>query len=248
MIIFTGILSVAFLQRTLGGREWIGIFFVIIGLGIVGSLDFFSNDIIGGTKSRNNIITGDLLIVVAQIIWSVQMVYEERFVARMEIPALQAVGWEGFFGFSVLSLLLIPMYYIHVGEPFNHNAHKTIEDFIDAMIQIKNCWQIIGAFGGIIVSIAFYNFSGISITKELSATTRMVLDSVSTLVIWAVSLCVGWQQFHWLHLVGFTSLLFGMCLYNNVIVNQLYHGMRNIYHRRIYDELQAEVIVNNITE
>lgn len=49
---------------------------------------------------------------------------------------------------------------------------------------------------GTIVSIAFFNFAGISVTKELSATTRMVLDSVRTLVIWLVSLALSWQDFH----------------------------------------------------
>ena len=47
------------------------------------------------------------------------------------------------------------------------------------------------------VSIAFFNFAGVSVTKELSATTRMVLDSVRTLVIWAVSLALRWQNFYW---------------------------------------------------
>lgn len=39
--------------------------------------------------------TGDLLIIMAQIIAAVQMVYEEKFVTRYSIPAMQAVGWEG---------------------------------------------------------------------------------------------------------------------------------------------------------
>lgn len=51
---------------------------------------------------------------------------------------------------------------------------------------------------GNIVSIAFFNFAGVSVTKELSATTRMVLDSVRTLVVWLFSLAVGWQPFQWL--------------------------------------------------
>lgn len=38
---------------------------------------------------------GDLLIIMAQIIAAVQMVYEEKFVTRYSIPAMQAVGWEG---------------------------------------------------------------------------------------------------------------------------------------------------------
>lgn len=89
VIIFVAFLSITFLHRRLGVREWIGIAIVFSGLLIVGMADFISND--GGSSgySRNNIITGDLLIVLAQIITACQMVYEERYVAGMDIPALQ---------------------------------------------------------------------------------------------------------------------------------------------------------------
>lgn len=242
MIIFVGILSVAFLNRTLVPREWAGIIFVIIGLAVVGASDFLSND--GGTDhSRNNIITGDLLIILAQIITSVQMVYEERYVAGMDIPSLQAVGWEGFFGFTTLGVLLLPMYYIKVGSPFNHNAHGSLEDVIDAIVQLSHNWQLQMAISGTVISIAFFNFAGISVTKEISATTRMVLDSVRTLVIWITALIVGWQKFHPLQIVGFSGLLFGMCLYNNVFVYQAYSAIRRAYIRRRYGELpNADVI------
>lgn len=77
-----------FLQRRLVGREWLGILFVITGLAIVGLADFLTNST-SQAYSRNNVITGDLLIIMAQIITAVQMVYEERFVAGMDIPSLQ---------------------------------------------------------------------------------------------------------------------------------------------------------------
>lgn len=242
VIIFVGILSVAFLNRTLVPREWAGIFFVIIGLAVVGASDFMSND--GGTAhSRNNIITGDLLIILAQIITSVQMVYEERYVAGMDIPSLQAVGWEGFFGFTTLGVLLFPMYYIKVGAPFNHNANGSLEDVIDAISQLSHNWQLQMAISGTVISIAFFNFAGISVTKEISATTRMVLDSVRTILIWVCALAFKWQQFHWLQIVGFSWLLFGMCLYNNVFVYQAYSAVRRAYIRRRYGELpNADVI------
>ena len=51
---------------------------------------------------------------------------------------------------------------------------------------------------GTILSIAFFNFAGITVTKEISATTRMVLDSVRTLFIYVVSLALCWQTFFWL--------------------------------------------------
>lgn len=60
VIIFVGILSVAFLNRTLVSREWIGILFILIGLGVVGVSDFAADNGAGTSYSRNNVITGDL--------------------------------------------------------------------------------------------------------------------------------------------------------------------------------------------
>lgn len=40
-------------------------------------------------------VTGDLLIIAAQIVTATQMVVEEKFVTGYRVPALQAVGWEG---------------------------------------------------------------------------------------------------------------------------------------------------------
>lgn len=76
-------------------REWFGIAFIMVGLVIVGMSDVLSNDNTGSQYTRNNVITGDLLIILAQIITAVQMVYEEYYVTALNIPALQAVGWEG---------------------------------------------------------------------------------------------------------------------------------------------------------
>lgn len=72
------------------------------------------------------------------------------------------------------------------------------------------------------ISIAFFNFAGVSVTKELSATTRTVLDSVRTLVIWSVSLLLHWQNFYWpqvlnypflpLNIIMFCMLMYFYCL------------------------------------
>lgn len=163
-------------------------------------------------------IAGDLLIVLAQIITACQMVYEEKFITKHNVPPLQVVGWEGIFGFFTLALLLIPMYFIHVPEPFGVPPRMVLEDAIDGFVQLSNNPLLVLAFMGTVISIAFFNFAGVSVTKELSATTRMVLDSVRTLVIWMFSLCVRWQTFSYIQLLGFTLLIIGMCLYNNVII------------------------------
>ncbi|KAG8225086.1 hypothetical protein J437_LFUL000065 [Ladona fulva] len=217
VIVFTGLLSVAFLGRVLSWREWGGIYFVIAGLSVVGLSDFVQSSS-NESLNKNYVITGDELIILAQIITATQMVYEEKYVSKYNVHPLQAVGWEGVFGFLVLSLLQIPFYFFYVGKPFSGNPRGVLEDVLDGFIQLYNNPLLVCAFLGTIVSIAFFNFAGISVTKEMSATTRMVLDSVRTLVIWLVGLALSWQKFHYLQVIGFTLLIIGMCLYNGVSV------------------------------
>ncbi|KAK7018697.1 hypothetical protein SK128_026496 [Halocaridina rubra] len=162
------------------------------------------------------IVTGDLLIIAAQIVTATQMVIEEKFVNRYNVPPLLAVGWEGVFGFVTLSILLVPMYWIPAGI-FSGNPREVLEDVPDAFHQIGSNPVLLAAILGNIISIAFFNFAGVSVTKELSATTRMVLDSVRTLFIWAFSLAVRWQTFQYLQPIGFAILVLGMFIYNDII-------------------------------
>ena len=61
------------------------------------------------------------------------MVVEERYVSGKNIPALQAVGWEGVFGMTILGLLLIPMYYIPAVDGLSEmeSGGSHFEDAID---------------------------------------------------------------------------------------------------------------------
>jgi len=247
VIVFTGLFSKFFLRRRITKVKWVGIACVIMGLAVVGICDMiygehkggkhnqtealFHQEYVGGSirgvnvdaedggdKKAAHIILGDVLIVCAQVIVATQMVYEEKFIAKYDVPALQAVGWEGTFGFLTLSTLMIPAYFIPVGSTFGNNPRHVLEDAYDGLYQLSHNGLLLTAFCGTAISIAFFNFAGISVTKEMSATTRMVLDSVRTLVIWGVSLSVGWQKFHPLQLLGFAILVVGMCVYNDIVI------------------------------
>lgn len=54
----------------------------------------------------------------------------------LDIAPLQAVGWEGVFGFTYLCLLQIIFYFIPAPSPFGQNPRHTVEDSIDGLIQI----------------------------------------------------------------------------------------------------------------
>ncbi|KAI6194195.1 UAA transporter family protein [Aphelenchoides besseyi] len=214
IIIFTGLLSVAFLRMRLQGFKWLGMILVTFGLVIVGLCDIYES---GPGSDIYAVITGDLLIIMAQIIGAVQMVTEQMFLERYDVPPLLAVGLEGLFGMVILSFLMIPMYWIRVPEAFSTDPEHRMENVIDAFKEIGENPMIAVALMGTIVSIAFFNFAGVSVTKRLSATSRMVLDSVRTLVIWILSIPLFHEKFIPLQLLGFAFLILGMFIYNDLL-------------------------------
>ncbi|XP_018909013.1 solute carrier family 35 member F6 isoform X1 [Bemisia tabaci] len=216
VIVFVALLSVAFLGREVSKKEWLGIFFTIIGLTTVGLSNHFLKSSSMVDLDSNSIITGDLLIVLATMIRAIEMVYEEKFCVSKDIPPLQAVGWEGAFGFMILSTLMFPMSYVKVGPPFSNNAQSVLEDFPDAIVQMRNNKLIVLALAGAVVSTSLSNYAGVYIMKHLTSTTRMVLETIPTLFVWLSSICLGWQTFHPLQILGFALVVLGMCLYNNI--------------------------------
>jgi hypothetical protein len=70
-------------------------------------------------------------------------------------------------------------------------------------------------YSGIIiaVSIALFNYFGLSVTKYVSATARSLTDTCRTLAIWIVSLFLGWEILMWpislLQVAGFGLLVYG---------------------------------------
>merc|ERR1712203_462803 len=99
---------------------------------------------------------------------------------------LKVVGSEGIFGFVTLIIVQVIMYFMgDIGFQLGYNPDGRLEDPLDAITQMNNRpARMYGYHSLIIISIAFFNFSGVSITKYMGATTRKVLDTLRTLVIW----------------------------------------------------------------
>ena len=221
VIIFTALLSVAFFGSRLQLYHWIGMLMVIIGLIVVGLGDVIGEN---GSDDPHSVLTGDLLIVIAQIIAAIQMTVEQQLVKGYNIPPLQGVGWEGVFGFIIIGVSLMPMYYIpwHLPSgPDFWQDHTRFEDVMDAFHQIFYIPTLAVAFLGTVVSIAFFNFAGLSVTKEENAITRMVLDTMRTLFIWLLGLSIGWQKFSYFQPIGFICLIFGSCVFYNVFFSPI---------------------------
>merc|ERR1712070_445104 len=111
VVIFTGVLSVIFLKRKLAKFHWFSMFLVLVGVAIVGMATMLvSSD--DDSHSTGEQMLGNGIIICAQMVTAIQMVVEEKFVSGQNVPALQAVGWEGCWGLCFITVVLVVMYFI----------------------------------------------------------------------------------------------------------------------------------------
>lgn len=205
---FVVLMSYSLLDHRPAVQEWIGIFIILCGLLIVGI-----DDMDDGIYSVDNII-GDSLIVLGNLTKACQMVYEDHFVTKNDIPSLQAIGWEGIYGLIIVIIFLFPFYFIKVSPQFDNNSRNVLEDAPDGFTMITNNYLLLVPTFGSIISIAFYNYAGLSITKEMSCTTRMIFEVVSIIIVWAIFFMIGWQDFRIIGINGFIILIVGMYIYH----------------------------------
>merc|ERR1719382_2284271 len=93
-----------------------------------------------------------------------------------------------------------------------------VESTPEALYQMHHSVPLTIAVVGSICSIAFFNFSGVTVTQQASAVARSTIDVSRTILIWAVELAVGWNSFNMLQLGGFVILACGTMIYNRLLV------------------------------
>merc|ERR1719281_2426416 len=93
-----------------------------------------------------------------------------------------------------------------------------VENSVGALYQLGHHIPLLIAAIASIFSIAFFNFSGVTVTQQASAVARSTIDVSRTIIIWAFELAMGWNSFNFLQLAGFVGVAVGAMLYNRLIV------------------------------
>ncbi|KAG2448095.1 hypothetical protein HYH02_007119 [Chlamydomonas schloesseri] len=155
---------------------------------------------------------GDLCVVAAQAFTALQFILEEKFVAVYKVPTLLAVGLEGAWGCAVAAVALPLLEAVRVGP-----GGTSLDSAAQAFREVVAHGPLAASVGVTVVSIGFFNFFGISVTKALSGAARATIDACRTLFVWLASLALGWEHFLPLQVVGFAVLFSGTSLYNELI-------------------------------
>lgn len=214
VVLFVAVLSVLFLKRRIRKLEWISLVIVTLGIAIVG---YSGSDKSTSPEDAALIVVGMSLIIVAVMFQAVQFVVEEKILSRYEFTPLRLVYTEGFFGVVILVAALIVLNFIvggiqspdrFAGSPFNLH---------ESLLQTFSLRQVLISSLLIMVCISMFNFCGISLTHQLSATARSTIDSCRTLLVWIIAIVLGWESFSLLQCLGFATLVFGTLSFNGVL-------------------------------
>jgi hypothetical protein len=234
LIIFTAIFSIIFLKSKIYRHNYLGIFFVLLGLFLVG-LAAFTNSSSSDEGNSNNVILGFCLVIFAQIFTAIQFILEENFTKKYDCHPLIAVGWEGVWGATFYIIYLIVAQNIKCTPPaegqknfatlicsFNEHNEYYLEDSLFAFRQLGSNGSLLFYCILYICSIGVYNFVGITISKVLSSPARAVLDTIRTILVWLFFILPivdkeHRETFMVLQLVGFIFLILGTVIYNEIL-------------------------------
>ncbi|PWN35915.1 uncharacterized protein FA14DRAFT_104563, partial [Meira miltonrushii] len=230
LVLWVGIFSVIFLHRQLHLFQWLCLMLVMLGVSIVG----LSGSVLNQDTSPSSLITsgkgdeelpqtvgallGVLLILFAQLFTASQFVLEEKIMGRYSVEPLLAVGMEGIFGLVTTLAAQVALHFLYGRTPDGRGGYF---DMSAGWHQIINTPIVFYTSFAIALSIALFNFFGLSVTRNVSATARSTIDTCRTLGIWVVSLSLGWEVFRplsgGLQVIGFILLCYGTLVFNSVI-------------------------------
>ena len=89
-----------------------------------------------------------------------------------------------------------------------------LEDPIDGFIQLGNSKLLLVLFCACTVSSSFKLYGGFAVIKDFGATTRIVLEVTTSVIVWAINLSTGWEQFKYIKLIELFVMTAGIFAYN----------------------------------
>lgn len=218
LMIFAALWSVIFLKKKLPCYNWVAVLVSACGLLLIGISAILDE---GSDKGSSNVPLGILLTVVSQAFAAAQMVVEEIYVKGQNAPPEQVVGSEGVWGIIMMILILFVMYWI----PGNDGG--SYENAVDSVHMLFNSQDLLIFVAFYLVSIAFFNFCGVTIAGKLSTVTRTINDALRTIIIWSIEIIVyyfiskdygsPWATHSYLQLLGFVLLIVATLIKNAII-------------------------------
>ncbi|KAH8417390.1 hypothetical protein KR222_010155 [Zaprionus bogoriensis] len=244
-LIFVGFFGTMFLNQTLSCRHWLAIFTMSCGIVDILALDVqrveYDQQTIPYTD-HNAILTGDLLIIIAEILHAFLYVYEEKHLKAMDLIPIQAAGWQSIFGVGITIGMAICFNFVPAVAPFNVSSRGVFDDLGDLLPQIRGNTLLILALIAFACSCAVYNCVGMSIAKFSSSGNRLLADGIRVYFIWAFVIVSEWEIINLITIMGLLILQMGIVMYRQAIFLEWYRAALARWQRNRYADLNTDAV------
>jgi drug/metabolite transporter (DMT)-like permease len=250
-IVFVAILKQFVLRDTLRSYMWVGVFWNVVSIILVGLTAMLAGSGEEGASAESSPLVGVLLILLGALVQSLQYAFEEK-VMSMEIaaPPLLLIGMEGLWGSIVCITLLYPAAYFMPGAD-----HGSIENPFNTIAMIQNSTSVQWMFLLYFLCIFAYNVLACLVTFMLNSVWHAILDNFRPITVWGTDLFIfylittnfgeSWTIYSWIQLAGMCVLLYGTAVYNapNSGSIKLTGGFLNCFmdFSEEYDEAEREM-------
>ena len=222
------LLSIFFLKNKHSKHNFFGVCLLIIGLFFI-SLSAINDDQ-EQSKGLKETIFGIIFCILCNIFTSFHAISEEYLLKTRKCHPIKLLGFEGLFG-SIFSMILMLFFsLIKFGKYFeficikDQNGNLYIENFFFAFNQIINKKIILFIIVFQFFVLIIYNYCYITITNVANATSNIVLYNLTSLFIWIFFLLPidkkNQEKFGILQCIGFLILIFGVCIYNELLFSR----------------------------
>lgn len=223
VIIFTPIISRIVLKKRMYKHTIVGMICTVVALSCICLSSYLLDEAKHDSKDAEGV---ELIMAIAMMICglfltSLQRVYEEWLLSKIEISAFRFVGLEGLYGILILT-------FVHgIYFAYGYAAKVQFFDAGAAIAQILGSWPLIITSLMLIVSVTFYDLNGVIITRKVSATYRVVNDVLRTILIWLAEILIYDLQSDitnkWVYLFANTWKLISymLLLFGNILINEL---------------------------
>ena len=223
-VIFVVIFTVVYLKKPVRGHSWVAVVLSMVGFILVGSASLMVEsgaDPEGRLRDSPviNSLIGIVLLLVSLVFSGFQFAYQEKLFDNFVFDPRRLVGAESIVGAVTLTLCLAIT--SRIPCPNKEMCTNSIDDPSEGILALLASRELLFWAGCSALSIMVYNLSGLYLTKHVSSIFRIIMDSVRTIVIWAVCISVGLEKFSWpcfyLQAPGFLFLIAGNLVNNRII-------------------------------
>ena len=210
VIIFIITYRVLVLKKPIFRHQKLGLGFLGTGFLIVGSQVCFNSE--NRIKWNRYAGLGICMMISAQVFNSLVIIFQEYQMNKIAIRPQEVVVIQGITGLLVCSVLYAPMHYL-----FRY-IQSDIAEISDPVIKMSESIEICLLIVAFLIFIGLLNLFQVSTIKVADSLALCTIDSGRVILVWILAIAFSFENALPLEIVGGGSLIFGILIYNEVLI------------------------------